>query len=335
MATKGIGRLIQVGLAKESTRGTGESSATFWIPWADVEPLDDQHELVQDEATIGVIEDTQGAERTRRWAEGSLQAPIGDAHFGLILLAAFGTITTTTDDPESGVNTHSATVAQSSQHQSVSLFVDDPMADDTGEGDGTRHALGVLTSLEIAYEQGQFVRYTANWMTKRGTALATTPSTTSENRFLPQHLTFSTAASGQDNLPGTTINIRSLTLTIEKNVEGDWSLGDDEPTDFLNTQFAITGELEAVWQNEDDFKDDFVANTEKSVRIVLENTGVTIGNSSSPKLVVDLPAVTFQELSRNVTLNEIVTQTLTFKAHYNTTDSKMAEVGLINTTASY
>lgn len=329
MSTKGIGRLIEIGVAKEATRGSAESTATYWVPWADLTPPDEQHELVQDEATLGVIEDSFGSDRVRRWAEGDFQAPIGDAHFGLVLLSALGSVSTATDTPESGVQTHTFSVDQSSQHQSLTFFINDPLA----EQDYT-FALGVLLSLEITYEQNQYIRYSVNFMSKKGSAATLTPSTTSENRFLPQHLTFS-VASDKGSLPGSSINLRSLTLTIEKNAEGDWSLGSDEPTDFLNRQFAITGQLEAVWQNESDFKDDFTSHNTKAMRIKLANTDVTIGSTENPTLQIDLPAVTFQELERNAGLNDIVTQTLSFKAHYDTSNSEMVDIDLINTVASY
>lgn len=327
--TKGIGRRIQIGVAKEATRGSAESSATYWIPWAELTPFDEQHELVQDEATVGVIEDTQGAERVRRWAEGEFTAPIGDNHFGTILLAALGSVSTSTDDPEAGANTHTFTVDQSSLHQSYTLFIDDPLA-----GQDYTHALGVLQSLEIQYEQQQFVRYAVTWMTKKGATATNSPSTTTENRFLPQHLTFS-VASNKSGLPGSTINIRSLTLTIEKNVEGDWALGSDEPQDFLNTQFDITGSLTAVWQNESDFKDDFTSFNNKATRIKLENTSATVAGSTNAQLEINLAKVTYQELSRSTALNDVVTQDLEFKAHYDTSNNEMIEAKLINDVSSY
>ena len=37
MAQKGIGRLLQFGIAKETTRGTPNASADFWIPFAELD----------------------------------------------------------------------------------------------------------------------------------------------------------------------------------------------------------------------------------------------------------------------------------------------------------
>ena len=41
---KGIGRQIQFGIAKETSRGTAEAAATFWIPWTSL-ALDEKIEL--------------------------------------------------------------------------------------------------------------------------------------------------------------------------------------------------------------------------------------------------------------------------------------------------
>lgn len=328
--SKGIGRLIQFGVAKESVRGTAETAATYYIPAAEL-AIDDKNEKALDEQNIGVIEGSNGEQIIKEWAEAQITAPIGDKHFPLMLVAALGTLTTG-DNPDSdaSIKDHVVTVGQSAQHQALTLFLDDPLA-----AQDYKYAMGVLSSLEIKYELGKFLMYTAAFKSKKGATASLTPSTTTENRFLPKHLTFK-LASAQSGLGAASATvIKSLSLKIEKNVEDDDVLGSTTPADFLNRQLTISGTLEAIWQNESDFKTAFLAGTAKAMRLDLTNTDVTIGNAANPRVLIDLNKVIFTELSRAMGINDVVKQTLAFKAHYSTTDSKMIQATVTNAVASY
>ena len=59
---KQIGRLQSFGFAKETTRGTAVSSASYWIPFDDLSFDEKAENAVADQA-IGVIEDSIGEYR--------------------------------------------------------------------------------------------------------------------------------------------------------------------------------------------------------------------------------------------------------------------------------
>lgn len=327
--SKGIGRLLQIGIARETTRGTSPATATYWIPHNEFDVFEKDTKIV-DEQTRGVIEDSVGQSIVKQWAEGSLKAPIGDKHFPLLLYGIFGTLASSVKSGETLVYDHSVSVQQGSQHQSLSLYLDDPLG-----GQDYTHALATLASLEIAYEQGKFIDYVASFKTKKGATATLTPSTTAENRFLPQHLTFKLASTQSGLDAAQAVVIKSLSLKIDQSVEDDDVLGNIAPADFLNKHFAIEGTLEAVWQNITDFKNAALAGTTQAMRIDLVNSDVTIGTASNPRVKIDLHSVVFKEITRPVRISELVKQTVAFKAHYNVTDSKMASVLCNNLVASY
>lgn len=328
--SKGIGKLFQVGIAKEATRGTAEAAATYWIPWSEM-AIEERDEKVIDEQSRGVIEDSVGSDVVRKWAEGSFRAPLADKHFGLILLSALGTVATADNpDTDPSVKDHTFTVGQSAQHQSLTLFLDDPLA-----AQDYKHALGVLTSLEINYEQQKYIEYNAGYKAKRGATATLTPANTTENRFLPQHLTFKTAATKSGLDAAAAKSLKSLRLSIEKNIEDDYVLGSADPADFLNKLIAIEGEFEALWQNESDYKTDFITPNARALRLDLVNSGVTIGASANPQLRIDLAKCSFIELSRPLSLGDLVMQRIAFKAHYSISDTEMINAKLTNTVASY
>ncbi|MCP6719742.1 MAG: phage tail tube protein [Patescibacteria group bacterium] len=324
---KGIGKLFQLGITKEAVRGTAEAATTYWIPWSELS-IDEADAKVADEQSRGVIEDSVGAEIVKQWAEGNLTAPIADKHFPLVLLSALGSIASAIK--ETTAYNHTVTVQQGAQHQSLTLFVDDPLG-----AQDYKHALGVVQSLQIRYERDKFIDYVVSLLAKKGATATLTPANTTENRFLPQHLTFKLAANlaGLDAAQATKVKL--LTLTIDKNLESDDVLGNKEPEDFLNKQLTISGEVEAIWENETDFKNAAVAGTPKAMRIDLKNSDVTIGASSNPQIKIDLAKVVFEPVSRAITLGDIVTQRLAFKAHYSISDSKMIEIVATNEVTSY
>jgi hypothetical protein len=325
---KGIGRLISLGIGRETTRGSAVTPQ-YWIPWSDLD-FQEKDEKVLDEATVGVIEDSVGQTIVKQWAEGKWKAPIGDKHFPLILYAALGSITSNTKSGETTVYDHSINVQQSAQHQSLTIGIDDPIA-----GQDYQHALGVIQDLELSYELGKILEYSVSVKAKKGTAVALTPSVVSENRFTHKHFSFKLADTQAGLDAASPLSLRSLSLKINKNVDEDLALGSLSPVDFLNKHLSIEGNLEAVWQNETDFKQLALAGTPKAMRIDLVNSDVTIGSSSNPRIKIDLYKVIFKEITKPLKLNDVVIQTLSFKAHYSISDAKMISVLCNNTVSSY
>lgn len=327
--SKALGRIAAFGIAKETTRGTSEAAATYYIPFDKVS-IDEKKEFTLDEASRGVIEDSLGQSIVKEWVEGSIEAPVGDAHFPMVLYSLFGTLTTGDNaDANVAVKDHTLTVAQSAQHQALSLFVDDPAG-----GQDYKHALGMVDSVDINYEQGKFLSYTASFKAKKGADATLTPSYTAENRFLPQHLTFKMASAQSGLTAASATVLKSANLKITQNIEDDTVLGSTGPADFLNKQFTVEGTIEALWDAET-LKDLFMAGTTRALRFDLKNTDVTIGTSASPEILIDVYKATFTELTRPFETNNLIMQTLSFKGHYSTTDSKMITAICTNIVASY
>ena len=326
---KGIGRLTGFGIARETTRGTSPGAATFWIPFMEA-GLEEKFDNAIDESTQGVVEDSVGQTRVKEWAEGSVKALITDRTFPLVLYAILGSLSTVAGSPEAGTNTHTITVGQSAQHQSLSYYIDDPLS-----GQDYTHALGVVQSLEIVYEAGKPLEFNATLKSKKGVAASFVSSSNTENRFTHKHLTFKLATNLAGLGAASAQNIRMLSLKISQNIEDDPALGSLAPVDFLNKQFTIEGTVEAIWNTEADFKTFVLAGTQKAMRLDLKNTDVIIGTVTNPQITIDLAKVIFKDITKPFKANDVVKQTLSFKAHYSTADSKMITISAINATSSY
>ena len=325
----GIGRKINLGIAKETTRGTAESSATFWLQKTNAQ-FDERREFADQVQSLGVIEDAVGTDVVKAFAQGNITMPITDRSIGLVLLSALGAVSTAANTPEAGVQTHTFTLGQSAEHQSLTYFLEDVLA-----GQDYTHALGVIESLELTYERGRHIEVTLNVRSKKGETATLTSSFSVENLFRSQDFELKLASNLSGlGAAGATV-VKRLSLSIEKNLEDDDVLGSNEPNNYHNKEFAISGEVEALWESEAAFKTQYLAGTTKAMRVDLVNSDVTISSSTNPQLTVDLAKVAFKELTRPFNNGDIVMQTLGFKAFYSVSDAKMVEARLVNTEVSY
>lgn len=150
-------------------------------------------------------------------------------------------------------------------------------------------------------------------------------------------LSAAATATGSPSLTFTAvaIKLKSAKITIDSDSEDQDVLGSTAPEDFLNKNFKAEGTIEAIWQNESDFKTFVLAGTAQALLLNLQNTDVTIGASANPGVKFEFTKVTFEEITRPLKAGELVYQTLKFKAHYSTTDSYMVKATVTNLEAAY
>ncbi|CAB4151517.1 hypothetical protein UFOVP594_19 [uncultured Caudovirales phage] len=323
--SKFIGRLADIGVAIETTRGTAESTATFWLPKMSMS-YDDKIDQVIDESSIGVIEDSTGASIIAKYGEGEFEGKIGDKSIGVLLKSILGTVSTTTGG-QTSTYSHTITVQQDAQHDSITIFQDDPNQD-------YKYGLGMINTMDIDVALGEFCKVTCSFRSKAGATATLTPSYTAENNFLPQHGVIKYATTQAGLSAGTSVALKSVKLSFNSNVEDDRKIGSLDPVDILNKQFSAEGSVEMVFDTEL-FKTQLLADTAQALRVELTNTDVTIGTSLNPKLTIDFYKVKWGEFTRNYANNDVVSVTASFKAFYSMTDSAMMQIVLLNAQATY
>ncbi len=323
--SKFIGRLTEIGFAKESTRGIFPGSITYWLPKLGF-TFDNKANLVKSGESAGSIAAETTGYITEVWGEGEIEAEIRDKSFGLILLATFGSVSSTSYN---GAYKHTFSLSgNSNQHQSLSIAYKDP--------DYTQiFRRGMLDKLTIRVALDEIISFVAGFQSHQGenwTSL--TPSYVSENKFIAKHLNFYVADSiaGLDEASKTAL--KELELTIEKNVIRDKKLGSLEPSDILNTTFRITGKI-VLNQEDQTFRNYALNGRVKAVRIDLTNNDRTIG-ATNPSFRIDFKKVIFEEWEADKSLNDIVSQSLNFTAYYDLATSKVFDdCYLVNEVASY
>lgn len=328
--SKGIGRAVNIGFKKEAVRGTAETSADLWARTSDL-VIDEMRDLVFDESTVGTISDSMQAKVTKEWVEGSFTLPITRKTTPLILASIIGGTGAALASGETTIYDHTFSELQSSQHQALTIFVNDPLG-----GQDYKYANGMIKSVEVKFGVGKYPEMKVDFIAQKGaTATLTTSFSATDSIFRPQDLTFKKASAVAGLSGATAIPLKSASIKIELNVESDDVLGTITPADFLNKHMVVTGSVEALWQNETDFRNTFNAGTAQAVQMKLVDASTTIGIATTPKIDFTFPQAYFQNLTRAIKLNDFVTQTLAFKAVYDLTTSKQISGGFTNDVASY
>lgn len=324
--TKYIGRLLTLGVAKESTRGVGVAP-TYIIP--DVSfSFDDKVVKVRETAGIGSIADSDNVFVTTQYGAGDLEGELRDKSFGLLLYSMLGSYSVA--GPTDSAYTHSFTLSETNTHQSLCFTVNDPNTKEL-------YRLVMMDRLEIMSELDEVVKFSASFMSKKGDgSTATMPTLTAENKFTKKHLSFKVASDIAGLSAATAVSLKSLRLTISKNVVLDDVLGTAEPEDILNKQISIEGQIKLNYTDET-WKNYMRNNTTKAMQIAFTNTDATIGASTRPSLTMQFPKVDFFEWEPDYSLDDIVTQTISFKAMRDVTNSlaPISTCQLVNAVTTY
>ena len=323
--SKQIQRLVDVGLGRETVRGTAEAAADFWLPKIDFDFIP-KVSIAVDNSGLGVIDARQGHALTQRYGEGSLGGIVYSNSFGTLLAMALGTWSSGT--AVDSAYTHTFTRLNTNQHPSFTIFVKDENLD---EG----YPLGMLNQLTINAVVEDYIKFTAGFMSKTGAVATQTPSyAATDFAFLPKNMSVKMAATTAALATASATSLKSLRLTINKNIESWGELGSLDPTDVVNKEFAVEGEMTLVFDG--DTERAFVlAGTKKAMSIAISDTDNLLGTATYPNLSFELAPVSLEEFSRSGGAGDVELQTIRFAGNFGIADSKTISAILINGTSAY
>lgn len=297
---KFVGRLGAVGLAKEATAGT-VVLPTFWLPHVS-RSFDDKTTTVVEEGALGRIEDSDARHTTMRFAEGEIEFELRDIEIGLLLTSLFGAVPVNAGGP---TYTHTYTLSNTNTHTSLSVAYEDP-------NQARIFPYSLVNEFNITVEPEGVVQATAGFMSRAAkdwTASAITPSFTGiGNKFLHQHLVFKLAANTGALAAASNISLKSLELNISTNTDLDKVTGTAEPEAVLNHQFTVEGSFR-LNHEDDTYRDYMNDGTYRAMEI-------TLNRASNSILQLQFPRVSLFEWEPDHGLNDIASQTINFKAHY-------------------
>lgn len=140
--------------------------------------------------------------------EGSLDLPVSpEGAIGLLLKGAFGSVTTTTDDPETGANTHVFTTDDKLPSYAVEIGV--------GNVAPVRHSGVVVDTLEITQSPGDRVTASADLPAQKPKEADTLATPTYDNLRTFQYHDGSVSLLGTDR----SVDAQDVTVEIANNVD--------------------------------------------------------------------------------------------------------------------
>lgn len=324
---KYIGRRISVGFGKETTRGTSVA-ASQWQPHTSLE-FDEMVEYAKNEAGHGTIFGQKDANIVTRWGEGNINGLIYDKQLGYPLLSLLGTVNSAAKSGgNSSVYDHTFTLQESAQRQSLTIATDEANGD-------YRFPNAVIDELNIKFELGKLIEFESKFMSVKGASATNSPSFATDAYFFrPQDFSLKTATDTAGLSGASATTVQGFSLSFKANSEADKVLGAVDPRDFVSKEFAVEGELTMVYEAET-MKNYALQGTKRAMEVSLINTGVTIGASANPGLVITLDEVVFDAYTREKALGDIVLVTLGFSANYLLSASRFGNVVVTNLQASY
>jgi hypothetical protein len=323
--TELIKRKFNIGIGKETSRGV-KVAPSYWLKPLS-EDINDKVEVAVSERAVGVIEDSEDQEISKKMSGGTIAGEVFDESFGLILLATLGQVGSV-ETADLGVYEHTFAVLQSAKHPTLTVEVK------RGDNEQKAYPNSVIETFKLEAAVNQYLKFEMALRGKAGVAESNSPGYITENYFLGQHINLKLADDMAGLAGASAVDVKRVELNINKNIEDDDKLGSIEPADFLNKQLTIEGSIEM------NFKDtvlmDYALNgNQKAMRLEIINGDITIGASSNPKLVIDLAKIKLREPLISGDNNEIAKVTANFKAFYSASDSKSIEATLTNLVASY
>lgn len=326
-----LGETVTLGVGLESTRGTAVTP-TYWIPAKTPTGIKVVVDMAQIKEARGTGIGTQGSEVVRTRAEGDVEFNVRAGGMGYILKSLLGSVNSVS---ALGATTHTFNVTPLvAQHPSLTLGLSVPGQQDY------RYALSVVSQLELNTPIDDVVTAKASFVgASEATVADYTPAfadSDSDPLFRNHDVTIKIATDVSGLGAATPICIKESSLNFAFNTRPNNCVGSVNPVDILSLLAEITGSFTVDYDGEA-YHDLYLNQTYRAMEIkFLRDDLPVIGTSALyPALTITLPKVSFDEYGPERPLDDIVTEAISYTAHYDATAGYAARAVLVNDTASY
>lgn len=304
----GIGRLITLGIAKQSTFDTAAGSPVFTLPVTNTAKFEYTINKEENNAALGSGYEVNKTENTTQFATISPEVKVDEDHIPLLFGQRYS-ISTTTASGETSVYQHTLTHSNTTNHY-YTLF----LQDDQRDSYIMKNAL--ISTIELMNEQGFYMsnlEITGNLPEQS----SVTNTISAIKEFVGRHTTFEIADSGSST---SAVDVRNVTYSHTFNLSSEdfnFALGSpDLSAHQINSdraEISLTKNMDSM----DNF-DDYRNNQAKTLKINSTNsdrevTGST--NNTNPSIVVDVPVSEYLEYTdRDGDLDTQLSEELNFLA---------------------
>lgn len=326
------GESVQLGVGPESTRGTAVAPS-IWIPArtpSGIKAIIDKT-LIRETAGTGVM--TKDSEIVHSRAEGDLEFNVRNTSIGYLLRSLMGSVSSA-QEAATGAYTHTFTLTGNvSQRPSLTLGLSQ------GGQQDYRYPMGVVNTLEISTPIDDLVTATASFIAASESEVADyTPAFSADDVYFRNHdVTFKVAANVAGLAAATPICLKESSLSIATNTRPNWCVSSSAPNDILSLISEITGSFTVDYEN-DTYHDLYTAGTYRAIEIkMIRDDLPVLGTASTlyPEITITMPKVSFEDWSPERPLDDIVTEQISYNAHYDTAAGYAVEITINNEQANY
>lgn len=316
--------------ARQIHYGIGRgSSADYWINRTGGRVYK-QNEKIENESSYGTLHRVSQMHEERVWSEGSLEGKVNSDYFGLVLFAAMGAVSSTTNDDSSGsVFDHTFTMYDGVDAPTVSLWRDDPVSGDT-------HFPGCLfDNLQISGELGSYITWSADVLGEESeddSGLEPSYTQDPEFRMSGANLYIEDA---EGDLDGATAvaTVQSFSLNVNRNTDRDHEAGSKGPSSVTTNDHEGEATITLRW-TDNAYENLQFSNDEQAIKIELTNNE-TIGDSANPQLSFTIPKVALSNWETSEDLGSRVEQTITANVLADLEGGSAVTANLTNTVNNY
>lgn len=319
-----MGREIALGLATEATRGTAETVADKWFRKVSANVIE-RAAYAEDDTTTGRIEAGMGRRMTQTYVEGDLSGILHADAFGWLLSNVYGICVSTV--VTGSVYSHVFNVKQNAQHTSLTLFAKD------GSIQQKTFSNCMINTLSMNVSIDDYIRFSAGFIGSVAASNADTVTYGTEYDFIARDVVIKIAATSGGLTGATALKATAFDITWDQAVIRNHVVGARTPNDNLNSQLMIEGSMTLLYADTT-LKDLALSDTARYMQVAITGEA-DIGSGNFPTITLLMNRVLFSEWERSGENDELVTETVKFRAYFNTTDQKQSQVTLKNLTTAY
>lgn len=311
---------MEYALTKETVRGTPATPATGdWIPHGAVtfRPMVSK---IENKQGIGTIVDLNSEDILREWSQGAIPANLRVRQLGDWANLIMGTSPTSTG---SSTYTHTwEALDNTNRHVSYTVSVIDPVSGDY------QCAGGMLNTITLDVPAESYCTVNADIIAgkKIDTDLTSSYSNPGSGYFVPSRVTVKLADSYSNLGSSAALDLKSISLSINKNIKPDDVLGSTEYAGFENQTVSISGTITLKYDS-NVLRNYALNNTARAMRLY--------ASSGSYSIQIDLPSVKFRDFSHDSDLASIMNQTVVFNANCEDTTNGLIKIVVVDNIATH
>lgn len=324
------GEDIVLGVGVETVKGTGVTPS-FWIPGRAPTTGGPRVNKTPVRETRSTKMPSIGSEIVMKSAGGAMDFNARVISMGYLLKSLLGSVSSGAVAAQAGAYDHVFTILPNEpEHPTLTGGVA------VGGGQDYQLARLLVVAMTLNWPIDDLLNGSFEYIAENETEHADyTPSfSTADHYFRPQDTVLKLAANLAGLAGATAVKVKEASLDIKNNGKMLQHLGDMEGDAAIVGDMEITGDF-AVDYIDKTMHDAFLANTYQALSIKSERTDVTIGVSTFPSILVELPRITFESYDQDRPIDDIVSQGIGFASHYSISDSLGIRITLRNTQANY